>query len=69
MTITPLEARAPQMDAAAASLNIDMLSTSLGLIELNLPSIGKPSTTNNGSLLLIKLPCPRMTNEMSPSAF
>ena len=50
MTITPLEARAPQMEAAAASFKIEIVSTSFGLIEENPVEIGKPSTTINGSL-------------------
>ncbi|MNV15352.1 hypothetical protein D3C71_1060740 [compost metagenome] len=51
ITITPLAARAPQMDAAAASLSTVTDSTSLGLIsEKLLLDIGKPSTTISGLL-------------------
>src|SRR5882757_6624581 len=49
ITMTPLAERAPQMEAAAASFNTVIDSTSLGLmLEKSLPIMGKPSTTTNG---------------------
>ncbi|MNE52425.1 hypothetical protein D3C80_1470960 [compost metagenome] len=47
-TKTPFAALAPQIDAAAASFRMVTLSTSFGLMLLNPPSTGNPSTTNRG---------------------
>src|SRR5665213_2842317 len=51
ITITPLPALTPHIDAAAASLSTVMLSTSFGLIVLMSPSYGKLSTTMRGCVL------------------
>src|SRR5690554_1245907 len=61
MTITPLPARAPHIEAAAASFSTVMLSTSLGLMLLISPSYGKLSTTISGlvSPLIVLKPLTR----------
>jgi len=48
ITITPLPEKAPQIDAAAASRRMSMLSTSFGLMFDKSPSYGKLSTTISG---------------------
>ena len=67
-TITPLAARAPQIEAAAASFKIVTLATSFGLILLKPPSTGNPSTTSKGCALAYKEVCPRISNVGFPSA-
>ena len=47
-TITPFPALDPQIEAAAASLSIEMLSISFGFMLDRSPSYGKLSTTING---------------------
>src|SRR5690606_41944528 len=60
ITITPLPAWTPQIEAAAASLSIVTLSISFGLILLNSPSYGKLSTTMSGLGLAKIVLRPRM---------
>ena len=67
-TITPFEARAPQIEAAAASFKIEIFATSFGLMEAKPVEIGKPSTTISGSASDCNVPLPRILKEISPSA-
>ena len=65
ITITPLAARAPQIEAAAASFKKVIDSTSFGFKFFISKSVGNPSTTNNGRLIAsVKLLLPRIFIEI-----
>src|SRR5690606_33757422 len=60
ITMTPFPALAPQIDAAAASLRIVIVATSLGFIVERSPSYGKLSITIKGLAVANKVLCPLM---------
>ena len=79
MTITPFEALAPQIDAAAASFNTVTLSMSFGLIFSKAVSaelreycqsgtsiMGNPSTTIKGNSSAYIVPTPRIVKRVPP---
>ena len=71
ITITPLAALAPQIEAAAASCKMFIVSISVGLISSSLPDIGNPSTTSKGLLPAFKVLRPLIckTSSSPPSVF
>ena len=64
ITITPLAARTPQIEAAAASFKKVIDSTSLGFIFFISISVGKPSTTSKGLVVFKRELFPRIFMEI-----